>query len=130
MHGALPPAHFIAIAEERGMIGLLGDWVLREAARFAADDRAAVDRRQRVAAAACATRASPTKLLDILAEAGLAPPRLQIEITESVLLENSDGRRRTVLADSARRPASASRSTISAPAIRRSTICAATPSTS
>ena len=36
IHGALPPAHFIGIAEERGMIGQLGSWVLTKAARFAA----------------------------------------------------------------------------------------------
>ena len=36
VHGALSPAHFVTIAEERGMTGLLGDWVLREAVRFAA----------------------------------------------------------------------------------------------
>ena len=36
IHGALPPAHFIGIAEERGMIGPLGSWVLGKAVRFIA----------------------------------------------------------------------------------------------
>lgn len=89
VHGALSPQHFITIAEERGMIGQLGDWVLREATRFAATtDLPWV-----------AVNVSPLQLRDegftahvlgILAETGLPPQRLEIEITEGVLLENSD----------------------------------------
>ncbi|WP_163823169.1 EAL domain-containing protein, partial [Proteus mirabilis] len=36
VHGSLPAAQFIAIAEERGLIGELGKWALAEACRFAA----------------------------------------------------------------------------------------------
>ena len=39
VHGALPTQQFIAIAEERGMIGELGKWALLEACRFAAGTR-------------------------------------------------------------------------------------------
>lgn len=89
VHGALPAAQFIAIAEERGMIGELGKWVLLEACRFAV----------RTALPWVAVNVSPLQLRDagfptmvaeILAETGLAPARLQLEITENVLLENSD----------------------------------------
>ncbi|MGX5850317.1 bifunctional diguanylate cyclase/phosphodiesterase [Mesorhizobium sp. PL10] len=89
VHGALPAAQFIAIAEERGMIGQLGRWVLLEACRFAAGS----------ALPWIAVNVSPLQLRDvgfadevasILAETGLAPERLQIEITENVLLENND----------------------------------------
>ncbi|QKD05432.1 bifunctional diguanylate cyclase/phosphodiesterase [Mesorhizobium loti] len=89
IHGALPPQQFIAIAEERGMIGELGQWVLREACRFAADTQLPW----------VAVNVSPLQLRDagfagqvvsILAETGLSPARLQLEITESVLLENND----------------------------------------
>lgn len=89
VHGALPAAQFIAIAEERGMIGELGKWVLREACRFAV----------RTELPWMAVNVSPLQLRDagfagmvaaILAETGLAPVRLQLEITENVLLENND----------------------------------------
>jgi diguanylate cyclase (GGDEF)-like protein len=92
VHGALPPAQFIAIAEERGLIGQLGGWVLREACRFAVS----------TGLPWLAVNVSPLQLRDagfadqvesILAETGLAPGRLQLEITENVLLENSDATR-------------------------------------
>ncbi len=92
VHGALPAAQFIAIAEERGMIGQLGAWVLTEACRFAAQTKLPW----------LAVNVSPLQLRDagfaeqvasILAETGLAPERLQLEITENVLLENSDASR-------------------------------------
>jgi len=95
VHGALPAAQFIAIAEERGMIGQLGKWVLLEACRFAV----------RTELPWLAVNVSPLQLRDagfadgvasILAEAGLAPERLQLEITENVLLENSDAARTTL----------------------------------
>ncbi|MFK0690688.1 EAL domain-containing protein [Mesorhizobium sp. IMUNJ 23033] len=97
VHGALPAAQFIAIAEERGMIGQLGAWVLLEACRFAV----------RTELPWLAVNVSPLQLRDagfpeqvasILAETGLAPTRLQLEITESVLLENSDTSRATLAA--------------------------------
>ncbi len=89
VHGALPTQQFIAIAEERGMIGELGKWALLEACRFAAGTHLPW----------VAVNVSPLQLRDvgfaeqvasILAETGLAPGRLQLEITESVLLENND----------------------------------------
>ncbi|RWD64979.1 MAG: EAL domain-containing protein [Mesorhizobium sp.] len=92
VHGALPAAQFIAIAEERGMIGQLGAWVLQEACRFAV----------RTDLPWLAVNVSPLQLRDagfpeqvasILADTGLAPQRLQFEITESVLLDNSDASR-------------------------------------
>jgi diguanylate cyclase (GGDEF)-like protein len=97
VHGALPAAQFIAIAEERGMIGQLGAWVLLEACRFAV----------RTELPWLAVNVSPLQLRDsgfaeqvssILAETGLAPTRLQLEITESVLLENNDASRTALAA--------------------------------
>lgn len=97
VHGALPPAQFIAIAEERGMIGQLGKWVLHEACRFAVGTDLPW----------MAVNVSPLQLRDagfaeqvaaILAETGLAPGRLQLEITESVLLDNNDTTRAALAA--------------------------------
>lgn len=88
VHGALPPAQFVSIAEERGVIGQLGEWVLREAVRFAAGTDLPW----------IAVNVSPLQLRDEtfaevvlarLAEAGLSPQRLQIEITENVLIDNA-----------------------------------------
>ena len=89
VHGDISPAHFITIAEERGMIGQLGDWVLREAAAFALT----------VDVPWITVNLSPRQLQDpgfaahvlaILDEAGLPPARLQLEFTEGVLLDMSD----------------------------------------
>lgn len=97
VHGALPPAQFIAIAEERGMIGQLGKWVLLEACRFAVGNDLPW----------LAVNVSPLQLRDagfaeqvasILAGTGLSPSRLQLEITESVLLDNNDTTRTALAA--------------------------------
>lgn len=89
VHGALPAAQFIAIAEERGLIGDLGRLVLTEACRFAVTAELPW----------IAVNISPMQLRDagfaeqvaaILAQTGLDPARLQLETTESVLLEHSD----------------------------------------
>ncbi|MBZ9865093.1 EAL domain-containing protein [Mesorhizobium sp. CA15] len=89
VHGALPAAQFIAIAEERGLIGDLGKWALGEACRFAAGTELPW----------IAVNISPMQLrdigfagqvADILSETGLDPCRLQLETTESVLLEHND----------------------------------------
>ncbi|CDX13956.1 Periplasmic sensor diguanylate cyclase/phosphodiesterase [Mesorhizobium sp. ORS 3324] len=89
VHGALPAAQFIAIAEERGLIGDLGRWALTEACRFAVG----------TGLPWIAVNISPMQLRDsgfaeqvaaILSETGLDPARLQLETTESVLLEHND----------------------------------------
>ena len=89
IHGALPPAHFISIAEERGMIGLLGNWVLTTAARFAATTSLpwiGVN----ISHLQLRDEAFAGQVLETLREAALTPDRLQIEIAESVLIEHSD----------------------------------------
>jgi diguanylate cyclase (GGDEF)-like protein len=89
VHGGLPAAQFVAIAEERGLIGELGKWALTEACRFAAMTELPW----------IAVNISPMQLRNIgfagqvaaiLAETGLAPSRLQLETTESVLLEHDE----------------------------------------
>ncbi|SMP79722.1 two-component system response regulator [Noviherbaspirillum suwonense] len=95
--GLLMPSQFIALAEESGMAVPLGDWVLQEACRQAAGwDACGV-----------AVNVSPRQfkrgnLLDTvrraLAAAALPPQCLCIEITEDLLLENSEENLETIAA--------------------------------
>lgn len=86
--GRMPPDAFIGLAEERGLINQLGLWVLRRATNFIrASDIPWV-----------AVNVSPVQFRDqdfaasvfaILDEVGLSPRRLELEITEGLLLQNS-----------------------------------------
>ena len=89
VHGTLSPSHFVAIAEERGLIGQLGKWVLSSALRFAAGTDLpwiAVN----VSPLQLRDEGFAAELFDRLANAGFAPSRLQIEITEGVLLDDNE----------------------------------------
>ena len=87
--GMVPPDAFIGLAEEIGLITQLGEWVLQEACRAAAGWPDEVSVAVNVSAHQFT---EPARLLDAvvraLADAGLPGERLEIEITESVLLRN------------------------------------------
>ncbi|WP_188312018.1 sensor domain-containing protein [Salinarimonas soli] len=87
--GQVPPAEFIPLAEEIGLIIPLGEWVLRDACREAA----AWPRKLKVAVNLSPVQfRSPTLLhtaVSALGMSGLSPHRLELEITESVLLHDS-----------------------------------------
>ena len=87
--GLLQPADFITIAEETGLISHIGDWVLHQACAEAAHWPADIS---------IAVNLSPLQfrepgLVDTidraLSESGLAPSRLELEITETTMLETS-----------------------------------------
>ena len=87
--GVISPAVFIPIAEEANLIWPLGEWVLRKACEDAAnwpgDMRVAVN----VSPIQFANADLPKIVAQALTAAGLAPDRLELEITESVFLGDS-----------------------------------------
>ena len=88
LRGRLPPVSFIGLAEERGLIGQLGLWVLREACRYAASSPLpwiSVN----VSPLQFRDERFADRVFEVLAETGLEPGRLEIEITEGLLLQNS-----------------------------------------
>ncbi|HYF56161.1 MAG TPA: PAS-domain containing protein, partial [Salinarimonas sp.] len=88
--GLVSPADFIPLAEEIGLIVPLGEWVIRRACADAAlwpvDVRVAVN----VSAAQFGSRSIEKVVLTALAATGLDPRRLELEITESVLLTDTE----------------------------------------
>ena len=89
LRGLISPAEFIPVAEEMGLIVELGKWVLHEACRtcttWPGDVRVAVN-----LSANQFRRGDIVKTIkDALVETGLDPNRLEIEITESVLFQNT-----------------------------------------
>jgi diguanylate cyclase (GGDEF)-like protein/PAS domain S-box-containing protein len=84
--GAISPADFIPLAEECGLIEQIGEWTLRtaaaEAANWAVEARVAVN----VSAIQFANPGFPNLVANVLAQSGLAPDRLEIEITEGVFV--------------------------------------------
>ena len=91
--GLLPPAEFIDVAEETGLVVPLGEWVLREACReLAGRDSSANPGGLRLSVNLSARQLGVPELVDnvrdVLAETGLDPSRLCLEITESVLMDD------------------------------------------
>jgi len=85
-HGYMSPAKFVPIAEETGLVGQIGEWALRTACRDLAtwpdDVRVAVN----VSPLQFANPALPAIVTSAIASSGIAPGRLELEITESVFL--------------------------------------------
>jgi diguanylate cyclase (GGDEF)-like protein/PAS domain S-box-containing protein len=90
VRGFVPPGDFIPLAEESGLIVEMGEWILREACKEAASWPMPLQ---------IAVNLSPAQFMhgdlvglvhSILLETGLAPGRLELEITEGVLIEDLD----------------------------------------
>jgi len=95
--GTIAPGDFIAIAEETGLIIPLGEWVLRQACLT----------QQRFSGLMVAVNVSPVqfratgfvaRMVDIVRESGGDPQRIELEITEGVLIENEHEARAIIIA--------------------------------
>ncbi|MFC7537394.1 EAL domain-containing protein [Sphingomonas sp. GCM10030256] len=90
VRGAISPVKFIPLAEECGMIGRIGAWVLRKALAEAARWPDVV----KVAVNLSPIQFNDPGIVDVvrdaLAESGVRPGRLELEITEGVFLADSD----------------------------------------
>ena len=86
VHGMVPPAEFIPIAEENGSILSIGEWVLRTACRQAAS----WDNGHKIAVNLSPVQFAHANLAtlvhQILVETGLSPKRLELELTESTIV--------------------------------------------
>jgi diguanylate cyclase (GGDEF)-like protein len=88
VHGWVSPADFIPIAEECGLIEKIGEWVLRTACATAATWPRNVRVAVNVSPIQFANPQLPALVTSALAQSGIAPDRLELEITEGVFLAN------------------------------------------
>jgi len=88
-HGLVSPAVFISCAEETGVIVPLGEWVIRKAVEEAAQWREEVTVAINLSPAQMASPSIVGTVVSALAASQLPPGRLEIEITESVLMHES-----------------------------------------
>ena len=87
-HGRVPPAVFIPIAEESGLIIPLSELVVREACREAATWRAPLTVAVNVSPLQFRDGNLPNFIHSVLLDTGLPPGRLELEITESVFIDD------------------------------------------
>ncbi len=87
--GRLMPADFIPLAEEHGLIGRLGDWVLRRACADLANGTVTVS--VNVSAHQLGDGTLPVLVEDVLTSSGLPASRLLLELTESTLASAGAG---------------------------------------
>jgi diguanylate cyclase (GGDEF)-like protein len=86
--GTVPPATFIPLAEDNGLIVALGEWVLRHACQVAASWPRSLQVAVNLSPAQFRFGDLPGMVHRVLLETGLAPSRLELEITEGVLVDD------------------------------------------
>jgi diguanylate cyclase (GGDEF)-like protein len=90
IRGMIAPASFIPLAEETGLIITLGDWVLRQACLDAAGWSEDLTVAVNLSPVQFKNPSLVQSVKAALQASGLSPQRLELEITESVLLQNSE----------------------------------------
>ena len=87
-HGMVPPSEFIPVAEECGAINAIGAWVLHNACREAAS----WPEPHKIAVNVSGLQLAQLELVDlvqmVLDESGLAPSRLELEVTETAIISD------------------------------------------
>ena len=89
-HGEISPQDFIPLAEETGLIIPIGEWVVRQACRDAAAWPGPVKVAVNLSPVQFRSPALAQKVIDAVLQSGLGPERLELEVTESVLLQEDD----------------------------------------
>jgi diguanylate cyclase (GGDEF)-like protein len=89
-HGMVSPGRFIPLAEETGLIIPIGEWAIRQACAVASDWPADLKIAVNLSPAQLRSPGLVQVVVGALAASGLAANRLELEITETVLLSNSE----------------------------------------
>jgi predicted signal transduction protein with EAL and GGDEF domain len=89
--GMIAPLEFIPVAEETGLIVPLGEWILRQACAEAARWPKHVTVAVNLSPAQFKSRSLVQTVISALASSGLAASRLELEITELVLMQENEG---------------------------------------
>lgn len=90
VHGKIAPGHFISVAEDTGLIVPLGEWVLRRACRDAASWPEPLFVSVNLSPAQFRDGDVAETVAQVLKETGLPPERLELEITESLLINDTE----------------------------------------
>ena len=92
--GMIPPGQFIPVAESSGLIVAIGDWVLQEACREVARWQAAGMSQPLVAVNLSALQFAhgniEKSVANAIHEAGIAPTMLELELTESIMMHDTE----------------------------------------
>jgi diguanylate cyclase (GGDEF)-like protein len=88
--GLVLPSEFIAVAEECGLLAQIGEWVIRQACEDAAKWPHYIKVAVNLSPAQVTSPSLVSVIMNALARSRLSPQRLELEITEAVLLRNTD----------------------------------------
>ncbi len=88
--GMISPADFIPVAEDTGLINEIGDWVLKRACAEAAGWPAHIRLAVNVSPVQFRSKTLALRVATALRDSGLAPDRLELEITEAVLIRDDN----------------------------------------
>lgn len=88
--GPISPGQFIPVAEETGLILQIGEWVLRQACAEAASWTRPLQIAVNISGVQLHSANLPTVVARVLEETGLAPERLELEVTETALIADFD----------------------------------------